>query len=89
MIANPRGFARWEDWAHQAQQILTPFMTRVETAFFRQGQVLRLARHSVAALPDPAPPGRLIYLSDDSGGAVIAFSDGTAWRRMTDRTVVS
>ncbi|MFC3119934.1 hypothetical protein ACFOHS_22780 [Jhaorihella thermophila] len=33
--------------------------------------------------------GTLIYVSDESGGPVIAFSDGTNWRRMTDRAVVS
>jgi hypothetical protein len=33
--------------------------------------------------------GRLIYVSDESGGAVVAFSDGTNWRRLTDRAVVT
>jgi hypothetical protein len=31
----------------------------------------------------------MIYVIDESGGAVPAFSDGTAWRRVTDRAVVS
>ena len=30
-----------------------------------------------------------IYVSDETGGAVLAFSDGTNWRRVTDRAVVS
>ena len=33
--------------------------------------------------------GGTIYVSDETGGAVIAFSDGSAWRRFTDRAVVS
>lgn len=33
--------------------------------------------------------GGLIYVSDESGGAVPAFSDGTDWRRVTDRAIVS
>lgn len=33
--------------------------------------------------------GALIYVSNEAGGAVIAFSDGTNWRRVTDRAVVS
>ncbi len=31
----------------------------------------------------------MIYVSNESGGAVVAFSDGTSWRRLTDRAVVS
>lgn len=33
-------------------------------------------------------PGAIVYVSDAAGGAVTAFSDGTNWRRMTDRTIV-
>jgi hypothetical protein len=31
----------------------------------------------------------MIYVSDEAGGAIPAFSDGTNWRRVTDRAVVS
>jgi hypothetical protein len=31
----------------------------------------------------------MIYVSDETGGAVMAFSDGTNWRRITDRATVS
>ena len=31
----------------------------------------------------------LVYVTDEAGGAVPAFSDGTNWRRVTDRAVVS
>ena len=31
----------------------------------------------------------LIYVTDEIGGAVPAFSDGTNWRRITDRVIVS
>lgn len=50
---------------------------------------LLTASYTVAALPSPATPGRMIYVSDESGGAVLAFSDGTNWRRVTDRAIVS
>jgi hypothetical protein len=33
--------------------------------------------------------GVLIYVSDEVGGAIPAFSDGLVWRRVTDRAVVS
>lgn len=32
---------------------------------------------------------RLIQVPDETGGEVPAFSDGTNWRRVTDRAVVS
>lgn len=55
------------------------------------GLPARLKSHSVAALPNAATSGAgaMIYVSDESGGAVPAFSDGTNWRRVTDRVVVS
>jgi hypothetical protein len=48
-----------------------------------------LGSFTVATLPSASTAGRLIYVSDETGGAVIAFSDGTNWRRVTDRAVVS
>jgi len=31
----------------------------------------------------------MIYVSDESGGATLAFSDGLVWRRVQDRAVIS
>lgn len=42
-----------------------------------------------AALPSAAYKGRIIYVDDETGGSVLAFSDGTNWRRVTDRAIVS
>lgn len=47
-----------------------------------------LPSHTVATLP-PATSTEMIFVSNESGGAVAAFSDGTNWRRVTDRAVVS
>jgi hypothetical protein len=33
--------------------------------------------------------GAIVNVSNETGGAVIAFSDGTDWRRVTDRAIVS
>lgn len=41
-----------------------------------------------ASLP-VATTGVLIYVSDATGGAVPAFSDGSIWRRVTDRTQIN
>lgn len=44
-----------------------------------------------AALPSAAiaGAGALTHVPDEAGGTVLAFSDGTAWRRVTDRALVS
>ena len=49
----------------------------------------RLPSYIVAEVPNVIPAGQIIYVSDESGGAVLAFSDGTNWRRSTDRAIVS
>lgn len=49
----------------------------------------QLRSFTVSTLPSASVAGRLIYVSNESGGAVVAFSDGTNWRRMTDRNIVS
>jgi hypothetical protein len=51
---------------------------------------LLLPTYTVAGLPAAALHTRgAVYVSNETGGAVIAFSDGTNWRRVTDRAVVS
>jgi hypothetical protein len=55
----------------------------------RAGDYKRLASYTVATVPPATPAGMLIYVSNEAGGAVPAFSDGTNWRRVTDRAIVS
>lgn len=51
---------------------------------------VRVKSYAKAALPAAsAGAGQIIFVSDEAGGAVLAFSDGTNWRRTTDRAVVS
>jgi hypothetical protein len=53
-------------------------------------QPLVFPSYTVATVPAASScTGGIIYVSDETGGAVPAFSDGTSWRRMTDRTVIS
>ena len=51
----------------------------------------KLPSFTVAGVPSASTygAGSLIYVSNESGGACVAFSDGTNWRRVTDRAVVS
>lgn len=52
---------------------------------------VRIGSSTVAALPDPAASatGAMIYVTDLSNGGEIAFSDGTTWRKMSDRTPIT
>jgi uncharacterized protein DUF2793 len=52
---------------------------------------IRPQSYTVAGLPSAsdAGAGALVFVTDESAGAVPAFSDGSDWRRMTDRAVVS
>jgi hypothetical protein len=51
----------------------------------------RVPAITVSALPSAAAAamGALVFVSDEAGGAVLAFSDGSNWRRVTDRAIVT
>ena len=53
------------------------------------GLQVQLPSYTVTTLPVVTTAPGLIFVSDETGGAVPAFSDGTNWRRVTDRTIVS
>lgn len=50
---------------------------------------LKLPDYSVTSLPGATPAGCLIFVTDAYGGSIPAFSDGSNWRRVDDRTVVT
>lgn len=43
----------------------------------------------VAQLPATVNAGELAFVPNEVGGSVLAFFDGTNWRRCTDRAIVS
>ena len=50
----------------------------------------QLPSYMVAGAPDATGwEGHIIYVSNESGGKTIAFSDGTNWRRVQDRVIIS
>lgn len=54
------------------------------------GQALPLRDYTVATLPDATVHDYgLIFVTNETGGATVAFSDGTNWRRVQDRAIVS
>ncbi len=53
-------------------------------------QPIELANFTVATVPSASiRAGNLIFVTNEVGGAVPAFSDGTNWRRVTDRTIIT
>ena len=52
---------------------------------------VRVKSYTISALPNAgnAGSGAILMVSDAAGGAVLAFSDGTNWRRVTDRVIVA
>ncbi|MBZ0164059.1 MAG: hypothetical protein K8H74_15260 [Notoacmeibacter sp.] len=52
---------------------------------------VRVKTYTAAGLPSASAngAGSIAFVSDESGGAVLDFSDGANWRRVTDRAVVA
>lgn len=60
------------------------------TAPVRSLNPFQVPSFTVATVPSASLHSRaLIYVSDESGGAVLAFSDNVNWRRVTDRAIIS
>lgn len=61
------------------------------TGFSTATTWLKSGSYTVATVPSAATAGAgaIIYVSNETGGAVSAFSDGTNWRRVTDRAVIA
>lgn len=51
----------------------------------------KVGSYTVAGVPSAATAGAgaIIYVSNESGGAQLAFSDATNWRRVVDRAIIS
>jgi len=68
-----------------------------EAIFNRLSGPLPVQGYKKASLPPPSEWGTtsgetfssIIFVPDDAGGAVLAFSDGSNWRRVTDRNIIS
>lgn len=75
------------------------FKTSTDGSTFATGLTLvaaangvpRVPAFTVASLPaaSAAGAGALAFVTDDAGGAVLAFCDSANWRRATDRAIVT
>jgi hypothetical protein len=65
-------------------------MSKVSLKQLNADGPIPLDLYTVAGLPDATvSTGEIIFVLDESGGSIPAFSDGTDWRRVTDRAVVA
>ena len=48
-----------------------------------------LPSYTTSTLPSASIAGSMIFVTNESGGSVPAFADGTNWRRVTDRAIVT
>jgi len=69
------------------QTFFDDLVLKMDTLLGDQG--LNLPSYAVANVPTATPFAGLIFITDEAGGSVPAFSDGTNWRRVTDRAIVS
>ncbi len=84
-IPAPELFVNWVEWANALSAQLGPHAKRISGE-----QPTTLQAFQKTELPSATRFKQcLIYVTDETGGAVPAFSDGTNWRRVTDRAVVS
>lgn len=83
ILPQPEAYKDWNEWGQALVDTLT-----VERDL-ESGTALVLASYGVASVPRASRPGVVLYIPDESGGAVPAFSDGTNWRRVTDRAIIS
>lgn len=80
-------FAR--DLASRLYNVLSEHAQRLNTAVMSDEPIPHLS-YVVADIPDPTvSEGATIYVSNEAGGKTLAFSDGTNWRRVQDRAIVS
>ena len=50
---------------------------------------LKLPSYIVSGLPSPSIIGLMAFATDAAGGSIPVFSDGTNWRRVDDRSIVT
>lgn len=83
-MATPRVIIEAEapQWAHA-------MTTAINKALAAKASSVVVPSTLKTELPPVVPAGQLVLVSNEAGGAVLAFSDGTNFRRVTDRAVVS
>lgn len=77
------------DWIDDTIKAVDANNTEISNKQARN-QVYRPAVYTVTTLPAAtANLGGVVCVSNEAGGFTMAFSDGTNWRRVQDRAIVS
>lgn len=93
-VNNPTNWRRLRPPKWQQDQDVSVYLSNVELwarqVYENITDIKELRSYTVANLPDASElEAHILYVSDESGGATLAFSDGTDWRRVSDRAIVS
>ena len=84
-----------QEWIEDTREVLEEAITALADESQRRFQPAQLPAATVDQLEGANPrwraggAGRVVYCTDDVGGATLAFSDGVNWRRATDLAIVS
>ena len=80
-------------WAEDMTDAVQRMIGDMQSRMVRNDQPVPLPQVTVAQLAAfrfrAGTAARLVYVTDETGGATPAFSDGTDWRRVSDRAAVS
>ncbi len=81
----------WFDETNNLLQIRNEANTAWIVIAVKNGDVWTavVASFTVAGAPSASVVGQIGYVSDETGGATLAFADGTNWRRQTDLTIIA
>jgi len=82
LLPQPERHRDWQAWARA-------LLTRLETP--EQQKLLFSSTMTVAEITLIKPIAGLgpILATDETGGAVLVYADGTNWRRTTDRAIMA
>lgn len=82
----------------EAPDWLADFAQQIETEIEINAREITIPVYTVSTVPSATLSysgnttlgySKWIFVTDETGGAVPAFTDGAAWRRCTDRAIVS
>ena len=83
------------EWMKSTREVMEEALTTLSSEAQRRHQPAQLPAATVAQLEGANPlyraggAPRIVLCTNDVGGATIAYSDGTNWRRSTDLAIVS
>lgn len=93
IVTNPEHGAAITSGGDTASELMLLFMDdlaqRLNDNLLGQGVQLPTYTVAEANALTAVSAGSMAYISDEAGGGVPAFADGTNWRRVTDRAVIT